>query len=373
MASKFKKISSILIVLTFLTGCRLSTPTPSATPAPSSTVTNTAVQLPTLEPTLEPTVQPTEQIVETPTQTQETITAQNVDALALSDSITLPTQVEIKWSLDQQSVILTSYQGFWVYSYPDLDLLFEYATQPDEMLVDVSADGFTYVLSLDQSALVVTNWQTQESHTIQTNIIFSVGDISPDGTKIILAHQDEWIGSVFDLTSGALLATVTGFETAAPVYSVTFGEDGSHAIWHARATIQLSDIATNSIAEPIFHEDFLSSFSLSPNGEILTTSAYGTVNDEAVPQVFFYDAANGETLGATQISTSAFSLGFSPNSLLLAAAEGPWVTLIDTTNFMVLHQINADPERAVDAQFSPEGNVLAVSGENMMVSFWSIP
>lgn len=373
MLSRTAKFSSILIIFLLLIGCKTLAPSPTATLVVNPTVTNTQVQLPTLAPTIEPTIlSPTVTSTDTPLSEFQTITVQNVNSLTLMNSITLPSQVSIKWSLDQKSIILSSFQGFWVYSYPELNLLFEFTSQPDEMLVDVSPDGVTYVLTLNQSSLLVKNWQTNESHTIQTNINFMAGDISPDGTKIILTQQDVWAGVIFDLASGAIVTTLTGFETAAPVYSIVFGEDGEQAIWHARATIRLSDIANNTIKAPIFHEDFLSSYALSPNGEILATSTSGTKNNAIVPLVFFYNAGSGEEMNTLEVLSPASTLDFSPDSQLLVATNGDLVTFFDTTNIAQVYQFEGDPDRVNDAKFSPQGNVLAVSGDNLSVNFYAV-
>ncbi|PKN88648.1 MAG: hypothetical protein CVU46_00125 [Chloroflexi bacterium HGW-Chloroflexi-8] len=359
-----------MTIFLLIIGCKTLSPSPTATSTINPTVTDTQVQLPTIEPTV---LSPTEIITETPLSDFQTITVQNVNSLTLMNSITLPSQVSIKWSLDQQSIILSSFQGFRIYSYPELNLLFEFNSQPDEMLVDVSPNGATYVLTLNQSSLLVKNWQTNESHTIQTNINFMAGDISPDGTKIILTQQDEWAGPIFDLASGNHITTLTGFETAAPVYSIVFGEDGEQAIWHARATIRLSNIANNTIKDPIFHEDFLTSYTLSPNGVILATSTLGTKDNSIVPLVFFYSAESGEMSGSLEIPSPASSLDFSPNNQLLVASTGNLVTFINTSVISQVHQFEGDPERVTDAKFSPHGDVLAVSGDNLSVSFYAVP
>lgn len=356
-----------------IVGCKPIAPTTPTETIELSTSTNTPLTNPIPDKTIEPTVQsPTEIVTEISTISPIPITSLNVNQLSLSNTQSMTEPVRIKWSLDQQSFTLIGFQGFWIYSYPELQLLFEYQTQQDEMLVDVSSDGVTFVITFNQTSLIVKNWQTNQSHTIQTNINFMGGEISPDGNKIILAQQDQWAGKIFDLNSGNELTTVTGFETAAPVYNVSFGEDGNHAIWNARATIRLSDISSNTIGEPIFHEDFLSSFSLSPNGEILTTSALGTKNDAIIPLVFFYDATTTLELGSVEITSPAFKMDFSPDSKLLAVADANMVAIIDSIELNELFRFEADPERIKGLEFSPDGDVLAVCGANQTVSFWTI-
>ena len=369
-SAKFLLIISIMGIA----GCKPVTPTTPTETIELPTSTNSPLTNPIPDVTIEPTAQsPTEIVTEVPTNSSLPITIQNVNQLTLSNTLTMQEPVRIKWNLDQNSFTLIGFEGFWIYSYPELQLLFEYQFQPDEMLVDVSSDGETYVLSFNQSSLIVKNWQTNQSHTIQTNINFMGGDISPDGTEIILVQQDIWAGPVFDLESGNIITTITGFETAAPVYNISFGEDGNHAIWNARATIRLSDISSNTIGEPIFHEDFLASFSLSPNGEILATSALGTNNDAIIPLVFFYDAASTEELATVEIESAAFSMDFSPNSQLLSVADGNMVALLDSIELIEIFRFEGDSERVNNLEFSPNGDVLAVCGANQTVTFWTIP
>ena len=355
-------------------GCKPVTPPALTETIEIPTTTNTPITNPNPDATNEPSAQsPTESVTAVPSNSFLPITSQNVNQLTLSNTLAMQEPVRIKWNLDQNSFTLIGFEGFWIFSHPELQLLFEYQFQPDEMLVDVSSDGETYVLSFNQSSLIVKNWQTNQSHTIQTNISFMGGDISPDGTEIILVQQDIWAGPIFDLESSNEITTMIGFETAAPVYNVSFGEDGNHAIWNARATIRLSDIATNTIGDPIFHEDFLSSFSLSPNGEILATSSLGTNNDAIIPLVFFYDAVTTVELASVEIESPAFSMDFSPDSRLLSVADGKMVALLDSIELIELFRFDGDPERVNNLEFSPDGDVLAVCGANQTVTFWIIP
>ncbi|MRS05018.1 hypothetical protein EG832_17655, partial [bacterium] len=183
-----KSAKFLLIILVMgIAGCKPVTSTSPTETIEIPTTTNTPLTNPIPDATIEPTAQsPTEIVTEVPTNSSLPISSQNVNQLTLSNTLTMQEPVRIKWSLNQDSFTLIGFEGFWIYSYPELQLLFEYQTQPDEMLVDVSSDGVTYVLSFNQSSLIVKNWQTNQSHTIQTNVNFMGGDISPDGTKIIL-------------------------------------------------------------------------------------------------------------------------------------------------------------------------------------------
>jgi WD40 repeat protein len=303
----------------------------------------------------------------------EVINKLNADQLALSKSITTEAPVRLDWSLDQTSITLIGYDFFNVYSFPELQLLFEYSNQPDEFLVAISPDGQTYATTYRDGDLIFHNWITKETSTIKTGLQFMSADFSPDGSEIMIPQMDKWAGSIYDVSNGKLISTVTGFETAAPIYNVLFSSDGKQAIWIARGTIQLSDISTNTMHPAIYHQDFISSFATSPDGKSLATAAGDLKNDTFVPAIFLYDTFTSDKLNSKEMQKSVYSMSFSPDNTLLAVDSAGSVLIIDAITFEEIYRFDAHPESINQIAFSPDGKIIATTGSDQEVKFWSIP
>lgn len=371
-SERLNKTILVLIFLLFLSSCNLPgksinpTSTPpilvSASPEKSATIP----VLPTLIPTQ--TAQATETAI---SNDFPILDSQNASGLSIFASLLMEEPVRLKWSLDQTTFALIAYQNFKIYSYPDLKLLKTIEIQPEEMLVDISPISDEYILSGDQQSLNVINWKDGSTRTIQLDSPFMYGELSPDGNFIILDQPDQWAGMIYDIHNGQKITTLSGFETAAPVYSVSFGADGKHAVWHARATIQVTNIATNTLGTAIYHEDFLSGFALSPNGEFLATSTSQMINDIPVPQIFFYEPMSGTLLGMTELNIPAYSLDFSADSRLVAASDGKDLVIVDVQTQTILARYPADSDSVNQVLFSPDGSIITTTGSDQTVNFWA--
>ena len=49
---------------------------------------------------------------------------------------------------------------------------------------------------------------------------------------LLATSLDQIQVTLWDTASGEQVQTISGFETAAPVYSAKFGEDGKHILWN---------------------------------------------------------------------------------------------------------------------------------------------
>lgn len=363
------KILFFSILVLGLNSCNLPANQPSPLPSqPSPTLTVELTPNP-ITPSAIP-ASPTESSDSFPG--ESVIQVNNAEQLEIFASISMDEPVRVKWSLDQNSFVLLGYQSFWVYGFPSLDLLYTSSNAAEEMVVDFSPNGIEYATTSDQTSITIRNWQDNTSRMIQTDSTFTYGEFSPDGKEILLNQQDQWAGEIYDVATGQLLTTITGFETAAPVYSLSFGQDGKHVIWHARATIQVSEIASNTIGTAMYHEDFLSGFALSPDGHILATSTLKMENDTPVPLVFFYRPMEGELLGTVPVSIPAYSLDFSPDSSLLAVSDGKDLVLIDSASRVISARFPQSIESINQVLFSPFGNILTTTGTDQVVNFWNV-
>jgi WD40 repeat protein len=124
-------------------------------------------------------------------------------------------------------------------------------------LLDVSSDGHTaaVLVGTDQIELldVVTG---QPLRSIKPSRQPLSALFAPDGKTLAVTLEDIAV-DLWDVPSGNLLRTLSGFESAAPVYGVQWSRDGRTLIWISRATVQLMDVTTGQLGTRFSYEEFV--------------------------------------------------------------------------------------------------------------------
>ena len=302
----------------------------------------------------------------------EPASGEDSNSLDIISEFSIDEPARMKWCADQKCISMMGYGFLKVFSYPNFNELFSYKIQEDEYLLDINSDGKTYATTVNNEEIIIKNWETEDEYVIQTDTFFMSAAFSPDGSHIMVTKMDEWGASIFDLKSGELITTLTGFETAAPVYDVRYGESNEFAIWMSRGTIQVSEIATNQLFSAIFHQDFIIGYDLNNAGTLLATSAAETTNDEFHPTVFLYDFKTGELIHKFTTEKSVYSLHFSPDDSLLALANGNSIAMLDMNTFEVTNYFVSNDVAISQVLFSPDGMILVNSDEGLRFTFWRL-
>ncbi len=362
---KQRIIFALLIALFLLAAC---------TRAPQPTETPTFA--PTIEPS--PTVTaapptPTSGPSPTPTPSADIITVNNAWGLNIQRSLELPIDPStIVWSKDGSTLAVTAYKDVLLVNVADLKIIKHVTLPENETLIDFSSDGNSMATTTnDFKTITITDILTGEvTQTIDPGVQFVSASFSPDGGQLVVGSVDNWTGLIFDVASGKLAATITGFQTAAPVYTVRFGADEKSLVWIARGTIQIEQIASQALGAYIGHEDFITSWSLTHSGDLLITAAGGTLNGVFSPLLHYWNPTTGVELAKLVLPESAYSLAFSPDNTLLAGTAGDNVIVWDVVSQV---QIFIDPAHlggARDARFSPSGGLLATIGADSLLNIW---
>ena len=184
--------------------------------------------------------------------------------------------------------------------------------------------------------------------------------------------MDEWGAPIFEIDTGEQMVKLTGFETAAPVYDVRFGQSNDYAIWIARGTIQVSEISTDQLFPAIYHQDFIIGFDMNPAGTLLATSASEAVNDEFMPTVFLYDFKSGELMQKFTTAKAVYGMKFSPDNSKLALSLGNSISLYDLATQQVVNQFVSESEAISQVLFSPDGTILVSNGEGLHLKFFQL-
>lgn len=192
---------------------------------------------------------------------------------------------------------------------------------------------------------------------------------SPDGRTLAMSMEDLTV-SLWDVASGQMLKTLSGFETAAPVYNVWFAPDGQHLIWISRAKVQIMDMATGRLGVEFRHEDFVMSVALSPDGQTLATAAAGTLNGQYTPFVKLWDAASGAEIATLTREQSISSIQFSADGRMLAGASGKDMIVWDVARRSELATWEAHTDSIGAVTFSPDGSKLASASADGTVKLW---
>jgi len=369
-------LTSIILIFLFLSSCSKSQQEietiqqPSATDAsyPSPITT----ELPTIgypigkqEPTLE--ITPTEPIT-----SETTIPATNSLNLEMVNQFTLDQASRVKWCSDQTCLLVIGYDYFKVLSYPDFSEVFSFKPGENETFIDASLDGKTYAYSVNNQDLIIKNWESSSEKIIPTNTFFMGGEFSPDGSLIMLTSMDEWKAPIYNVDSGELVTTLTGFETAAPVYSVRFGLNNDFAAWISRATVQVSEIATNKIFPAIFHQDFILGFDINKEGSLLATSAAEAVGNEFLPTTFIYEIQTGQLIHKFTTEKAVYGMNFSPDGRILAISLGNSISFYDLNSGLITNQFISENEAISQILFSPDGTLLLSSDQGINLKFFKL-
>ena len=106
---------------------------------------------------------------------------------------------------------------------------------------------------------------------------------------------------------------------AGPVAYPLLAPDWQYVVWVSRGSVILVDPATGQEAQRLNHEDSVVALSFSPDGSLLATSAYKTIDGIFSPTVTVWDTdTGGEVATLSGFASVPAALAFSPDGFLLA-------------------------------------------------------
>ncbi len=278
---------------------------------------------------------------------------------------------DLVWAFDSSTLTTVSNSGAVRYEGSTLetsDVLFFDA--PAELYA-VSADGNMIAFSEDSYDIFLADIAgSGNACSIYSPDWVGSIDFSPDGSTLLATSMDEIKVTLWEAVCGAELQTITGFETAAPVYAAEFGRDGQHIVWISRGIVQVSNISDQSMGASIGHEDFVMDAELSPDGRTLATAAFGTVEGEFLPLITLWDAQSGEVISRLTHTNPINQITFSPDGSFLVAVSGEKLLFWDLADAVV--HINTNVDTIVGLAISPDGTSLAVAGFDGSIEAWRV-
>ena len=258
-----------------------------------------------------------------------------------------------------------------LYDAATLDLIAEFDGGEYSAIYDVSPDGKTVAYSLDGQEIRLFDIFIQSDRlTFSPDFPYSGAFFSPDGSLLGVESLDEIKVVQFNTSDCLHSNSLSGFETAAPVYAARYSPDGRSLVWWARGTVQPMEIASGNMGPALGHEDFVVAHAMSPDGSSIATAAAGTLDGEFQPLVTLWDAKTGDMRWQKGNPGYFSSLDFSPDGSLLAAGTEGEVIIFETATGNEMARLKTGTEVVNSLGFSPDGSVLITCETNGKVTLW---
>ncbi|MFC2105421.1 WD40 repeat domain-containing protein [Candidatus Bipolaricaulota bacterium] len=254
------------------------------------------------------------------------------------------------WELAWETLVHENNKVFWV------------VFAPDGTFVAVSIAGELDVIFLDAGSgrevrrlVLPDEWSPGKTFSGVGAMVFS-----PDGT--LLACADPGYGCVMlvDVATGRELGTpivhASGTGYVFPAFSpdgrllASAGPDKKIIVWNVETEEEVVTLRTIGLGG-------LDSLAFSPDGNVLAAAGGNSA------AVLLWDTATWETtrLTASSKSVQVGALAFSPDGRLLACGYND-VKIWDADTLELLSTTSIHPAGSVWLQFSPDSEVLAISG-----------
>lgn len=311
------------------------------------------------------------------------ITPKNAVALSAVYRSALINPQQLAWASDSLSLAVTTQStdttgnqvfGISILSVPDLLPSGIYSTQ-DGRVSDIAADGKkAAVISLDMTSVSVIDLGGDNAvlYPITPGFLIGNATFSPDGAYLALSKMESWGVVLYSAADGSEIRTLTGFETAAPVYEAGFKQSPQWMVWHARGTLQLQEVESGKFGSPLSHEDFVNAYALTRDGSIIASAASKMIDDAAVPVVILWDAVAGTELRTLVLPSSVQCLDFSPNGTMLAIGSGSALQIWDVASGEMLVSAEEHAGQINNLAFSPDGKFIATAGLDNQLYLWQV-
>jgi WD40 repeat protein len=295
-----------------------------------------------------------------PTAAPDTITVDNLDRLRTVASVQVQEPQLLTWRADDEALFIAGRRQVSLLPRRGGEATNLLSLGEDEIVFDISPQGLIAVAPDRRSIFLRDAGSGLASKVLTLDADFGDAHFSPDGTLLAVTLAGRIAVKLFDVQTGVELRELSGFETAAPVYSVKFGPGGRSLIWYSRAKSQVMDLATGELGPAIATEDFLTDLALSPEGEALATSA----GDRLV----FWDTVTGKALDT--LAQPALLSGIS------YSRRGDFIALASTDDVRFLELPLAEPVGSLgiaarQVAISPAGKAIATVSEDGAVRIWA--
>lgn len=276
------------------------------------------------------------------------------------------------WTTDSSSVWIEDSFSATLYDSTTGEMIAQFNPGEYAAIYDVSPNGKTVMYSPDGLEIRLYDVLAQvDTLTIIPDFPYSSVFFNNDGGLLGVASLMDIKIVTWDTASGAETGSLSGFGTAAPVYDARFGSDGKTLLWFSRGTVQPMDIATQEMGPTLSHEDFVTANQVSPDGEVIGTTATAMIGDDIQPVLTLWDANSGEILRQNANPSYFSSIAFSPDSNLLATGTEMGVLLFTVPHGDEVFSFDST-EVITSIAFSPDGVKLITCGNEGTINIYAV-
>lgn len=368
MRTRICLVLAVSLSLALLLGsCKPSAASPTAQANAASTPSTENVEataVPKAEPAATPTQTPTKPLIE----------PGNAASLTEAAQAALQNPYQLRWSADGKILGALTPTGLALLDGAGLTILANVDVKTPFALLDYTPDRGWMLVTSDQRTVELREISTGKLvRSIDPGSTLMSGAISPDGSLLVLASADEISATVWNIETGELVRKLSGFETAAPVYSVRFAPDGKKLIWIARATVQWMDIASGSLGPILDHEDFVNAIAMRPDMQQIACASAGTINGQFSGAIKLWDVTGGAAAATLPTGdTVSSALAYSPDGRLLVDNEGNKIVVWEISQQKKAATLASGEQTVNSAAFSPDGKTLATASDDGKVRLWQV-
>lgn len=189
---------------------------------------------------------------------------------------------------------------------------------------------------------------------------------APDGKMAAITSSNELAAFIYSLPDGQPVTKLTGFQTAAPVYTVGILPGDATVYWLARANFQLQDIQTGAMGAKLSYPDFIGPVAFTPDGQRLVLYV--------ASDLYVYSVPDLKELAHLTLSEPARSLAIAPDGRLLAAGCGSKIDFFDLgekgDSLLPVGEVSGPGEASGQVAFSPDGRFLVSVHADNILTIW---
>jgi hypothetical protein len=232
-----------------------------------------------------------------------------------------------------------------------------------QILVLAIAPDFSSLVASQSDRIGIYDLSGSLLHELEGPAPYGIG-YSSDGKLLVATSQTEFATNLYDTASGQLVKKLTGFETAAPVYSAGLVPGNRTLYWIARARLVFQDVQSGQMGKELSYQDFIGPLAFSPDGARMALYVEN--------KLFLYSVPDAQQLALMGTSQPLTSLAFSPDGSLLVGGYGPGLQFWDGTNLTPVASLAGPNTFTGIVSFSPDGKHIASLHENNILELWSV-
>lgn len=199
-------------------------------------------------------------------------------------------------------------------------------------------------------------------------------ELSPDNSHFAAISADDIPAiKICDLSEPDNCRTIEWPQSARQFYAVEFNTNWTQLAFISGASAQLFNISTNKLGPLLTHEDAISNWQFTPNGDILAIYTAGTINQHYAALIKLWDTSTGENTQTFMRSKYTPATTINPQGTHLATSSD--------TGHIHTWNINSGNQEAVYSHtdinteylslaYSPDGKLLAAVDTTGTITLW---